>query len=363
MVSLLSMVANTITSVFTYALKAFFSLLFWFLKTLVKIGKFIHIILPLTSIVLVILFVINIFILFTSNAANSPVPDISAISDISEDSIVIDAPTSVKGADELLDKNTHVTIAMFSGLKTWWMNSVHIYSGSGAYILLLILTVLMFIPVMTVFLLICVFLSFGNVLFLSVIADIVVYIVRAVFGKNFLDQATDRYCRLFPSARVRHAEKDYEKWLKKKTRQLQDEEKYYKNNKAASFYEEDDQVYDRDDYYEDEYDDDAEFEEEYSDDDYDEIDEYDDEEDYYEDYSDEEEEEYDDPRIGQKKSSSAASSATSGFDFFAGCQSRESVDKKYKSLVKLYHPDNMDGDTKALQEINVQYEKAKKRWR
>ena len=41
---------------------------------------------------------------------------------------------------------------------------------------------------------------------------------------------------------------------------------------------------------------------------------------------------------------------------------RESVDKKYRSLVKLYHPDNMDGDTAALQEINVQYDKAKKRW-
>ena len=50
------------------------------------------------------------------------------------------------------------------------------------------------------------------------------------------------------------------------------------------------------------------------------------------------------------------------FNFFAGCNSRESVEKKYRSLAKLYHPDNMDGDTASLQEINAQYELAKKRF-
>ena len=57
-----------------------------------------------------------------------------------------------------------------------------------------------------------------------------------------------------------------------------------------------------------------------------------------------------------------ATAGAQGFDFFAGCKSRESAERKYKSLVKLYHPDNMDGDNGALQEINVQYDKVKKQF-
>ena len=100
----------------------------------------------------------------------------------------------------------------------------------------------------------------------------------------------------------------------------------------------------------------------YNDDDYYEGEEYEDEvyeDDNYadDDYEDEDfEDDYDDP--GSRRDPAASSS----FDFFAGCTNRESVDKKYKSLVKLYHPDNMDGDTAALQEINAQYAEAKKRF-
>ncbi|MCR5179073.1 MAG: hypothetical protein K6C95_08850 [Lachnospiraceae bacterium] len=53
---------------------------------------------------------------------------------------------------------------------------------------------------------------------------------------------------------------------------------------------------------------------------------------------------------------------SSGFDFFAGCNSLESVEKKYRSLAKIYHPDNQDGDTSAIQEINARYEEARKRF-
>ena len=78
------------------------------------------------------------------------------------------------------------------------------------------------------------------------------------------------------------------------------------------------------------------------------------------DYDDEDfEDDYDDP--GHDRYREPVASST--FDFFAGCTSRESVDKKYKSLVKLYHPDNMDGDTAALQQINAQYAEAKKRFK
>ena len=77
-------------------------------------------------------------------------------------------------------------------------------------------------------------------------------------------------------------------------------------------------------------------------------------EDYGEDYDEDYEDDYDAP--------SPVKAATTSFDFFAGCNSKDSVDRKYKSLVKLYHPDNMDGDTAALQEINVQYAEAKKKF-
>ena len=48
------------------------------------------------------------------------------------------------------------------------------------------------------------------------------------------------------------------------------------------------------------------------------------------------------------------------FDFFAGCNTRESIKKKYYVLVKLYHPDNLDGDTSALYEIVRQYKEKMK---
>ncbi|MCR4903044.1 MAG: hypothetical protein K6A23_09305 [Butyrivibrio sp.] len=63
----------------------------------------------------------------------------------------------------------------------------------------------------------------------------------------------------------------------------------------------------------------------------------------------------------QESSAQRTASNISSFDFFAGCSSVESLNKKYKALVKLYHPDNYDGDTAALQEINVQYTAAKKK--
>ena len=72
-----------------------------------------------------------------------------------------------------------------------------------------------------------------------------------------------------------------------------------------------------------------------------------DEEDYEEEYEEEPQQEA--PR--------------SSFDFFAGCRSQADVEKKYRSLVKIYHPDNQGGDTSAIQEINAQYAEAKRRFR
>ena len=244
-------------------------------------------------------------------------------------------------ATPLLDRGRHVTTAIFTELFRWWMFNVHSYKGKAAYIALLLLTILMFLPVVCVLLAISVFASYGNVLFIGMVVDAVLYVLMAVFGKTFLTQFMGRYYRLFPEAGRKHEERKYDKMMRRRNKELEEEERNRKRDKRSSFYEDEDY---EDDYYEDE---------EYEDEDED--------EDFYEDedYEDEDfEDDYDDPRRDRYREPVASST----FDFFAGCTSRESVDKKYKSLVKLYHPDNMDGDTAALQEINAQYAEAKKRF-
>lgn len=46
--------------------------------------------------------------------------------------------------------------------------------------------------------------------------------------------------------------------------------------------------------------------------------------------------------------------------FFKGVGNELALKKRYKDLLKIYHPDNLDGDTFTLQEINREYEKLKK---
>ena len=43
--------------------------------------------------------------------------------------------------------------------------------------------------------------------------------------------------------------------------------------------------------------------------------------------------------------------------FFSGVGSEKSLKKRYKDLIKIYHPDNLDGDKDTIQEINSQYHK------
>ena len=41
--------------------------------------------------------------------------------------------------------------------------------------------------------------------------------------------------------------------------------------------------------------------------------------------------------------------------FFIGVESKTALKKRYKQLLKIYHPDNLCGDTETLQEINRVY--------
>lgn len=49
-------------------------------------------------------------------------------------------------------------------------------------------------------------------------------------------------------------------------------------------------------------------------------------------------------------------------DFFVGTTGLVSVRKRYKELLKIFHPDNLNGDNKVLQQINREYEEQKKRY-
>ena len=41
--------------------------------------------------------------------------------------------------------------------------------------------------------------------------------------------------------------------------------------------------------------------------------------------------------------------------FFRGVASQQSLKKRYKDLIKIYHPDNVDGDNSLVVEINREY--------
>jgi hypothetical protein len=47
-------------------------------------------------------------------------------------------------------------------------------------------------------------------------------------------------------------------------------------------------------------------------------------------------------------------------DFFSGCASAEAVEKRYKALVKAFHPDNGFGDTQSFQLLQQAYEQKKR---
>jgi hypothetical protein len=52
-----------------------------------------------------------------------------------------------------------------------------------------------------------------------------------------------------------------------------------------------------------------------------------------------------------------------GEPFFAGVSDEMELKKRYKDLIKIYHPDNVAGDTEALQEINREYDKLQELYR
>ena len=52
----------------------------------------------------------------------------------------------------------------------------------------------------------------------------------------------------------------------------------------------------------------------------------------------------------------ASTNVVRGELFFTGVGSKKSLKKRYKDLIKIYHPDNLDGDHNTIQEINREYD-------
>lgn len=61
----------------------------------------------------------------------------------------------------------------------------------------------------------------------------------------------------------------------------------------------------------------------------------------------------------EEKTQSRTAQVVPGEMFFIGVASKQALKKRYKDLLKIYHPDNVGGDTETLQEINREYDKLK----
>ncbi len=48
--------------------------------------------------------------------------------------------------------------------------------------------------------------------------------------------------------------------------------------------------------------------------------------------------------------------------FFVGVADKQSLKKRYKDLIKIYHPDNAAGDIGTIQEINREYDRLQERY-
>lgn len=59
----------------------------------------------------------------------------------------------------------------------------------------------------------------------------------------------------------------------------------------------------------------------------------------------------------EKKSAAQQSNVVRGEMFFIGVENKSTLKKRYKDLIKIYHPDNAAGDTMTIQEINDEYQK------
>ncbi len=377
MISLLSLIITTIVHLVVYLVKAVFSLIDFYIKALWKILRLFIALLPITGIIYTLCFVLTL---------------IQAI--IQYDPIPAEFPFHL---------NLSLMYSMFENVVNSWQTYTQSNQNSWIFLFIIVLTIILCIPIACSLMAIFAFISCFYYLIVTALIDLFMYLILSLFTRNsIIDIFKRRYYKLFPAAGTKHYQESYEKWLRKHHEEFENDEpadkRIYeknkkKNRKIQKFYDEDEynedndsieyhrsrysrKLYDESDYDEDldDEDYDADYDEDY-DEDY--AEDLDDDEDSYSNYDEDSTNSYnkrssyqksyykksDNQRSYNQNSSQTKVAADNNFNFFAGCNSLESIDKKYKQLVKLYHPDNPDGDTKALAEINIQYDKAKAKFR
>ena len=317
------------------------------------------------------------------------------------------------GVNDISEK---VTQTLLEAVTSWWEGILEKSEQKAYSIIAWAITILIGIPIFLGLLLLSAAASGVNFLGIAIIVDLAIYIFRSVFGMTTpFRQFRRRYCFLFHTKPFYDPkyEDSYQDWLKRHHDEFENDT--FGTDKAEYDEAYDEEDYDRmgyadyegkrlsrkeirrlekikkrqqnyDDYYEDYYDRLEELEEKDEEDDrfrrgrwnkryssgrYDDYYDDDDDDNYddnYDDYDQDKDEDHQKQKQNQsyyQKSDSRSSSdpkSPSGnystFDFFAGCKSRDGIVKKYHSLAKLYHPDNFEGDSSAITEINRQYKEA-----
>jgi hypothetical protein len=66
-------------------------------------------------------------------------------------------------------------------------------------------------------------------------------------------------------------------------------------------------------------------------------------------------------KMGNKQTNTTYSSgsSTTGSEYFAGCDTRESLSKRYRDLCKVYHPDMGNGSSEIFNKIQIEYDALK----
>ncbi len=316
-----------------WVVKCIFELLAFFIRQLGRLLRLFMAVFPITGAAFFVLFLFNLVCLFTDK---------------------IQLPPQLPVFIDQVSVRKSVLSVLSSYLK--YMSA---YNGTLMYFVLFFFLFILIVPMACILLAASTLQFCGKLLGIIIIADMALYLIGAFLGKAPHQMIISRYKKLFPSAGHKLDERSYNNWLRRHNREFEDDSfgKPEAYGSDDEFYDDEDSYYENEDYYRGRSSHNRyirEYDEDY----------YEDDEDYDEDEDDliEENEEYDDEYddfYDEPKTPFSGKAAT--FNFFAGCSSLESADKKYKSLVKLYHPDNLDGDTAVLQEINAQYSEIKKR--
>ncbi len=327
--------------------------------------------------------------------------DVSGYASSITDGITSDLQKNIESG--VSDISEQVTKTLLQTVTSWWEGILERSEQKAYMVIAWAITILVGIPIFLGLLFLSAAASGFHFIGIAIICDLVLYIARSIFGMTTpFRQFRRRYCFLFHTKPFYDPkyEDSYQDWLKRHHDEFEND-----TFGTGNAYDDDydpDEDYNRvgkrdfegrrvtrkeakklerlrkrqqnyDDYYEDYYDR-LESQEDEDDDYYSDGDEYeeDDEEQYnqarygnkYRQVDDEEDEGDYYERSYRRSESSNSRSRSSGksnfetFDFFAGCRSRDGVVKKYHSLAKLYHPDNLEGDSSAITEINRQYKEA-----